>query len=168
MQSPSRPRQVGLALLTSLIVIVFWQVQVSAQGPTEEQLKLGAQLYAENCAVCHGPDGKGRVGAELSKDWPSIRPDLSVKTTIERGVPGSPMPAWGQDNGGPLGDQDVNDLVAFIMSWEASPQPAELAPTPTQTRAPSAFSGTLGALIVLFGLLVLVAIGVVGALRRKA
>jgi mono/diheme cytochrome c family protein len=125
-------------------------------------------LYAENCAVCHGPDGEGRVGVALAINWPGIRPDLSIKTAIERGVPGSPMPAWSQDNGGPLGDQDVNDLVAFVMTWEATPQPAELAPTPTQAQSPSTFSGPLGALIVLVGLLVLVTIGVVGALRRKA
>ena len=49
--------------------------------------ELGAQLFAENCAVCHGADGQGRVGATLAKDWPSIRPDLTVKSIIETGVP---------------------------------------------------------------------------------
>ncbi len=276
MQSPNRPRQIWLVLLTTLIIILFWRVPVLAQDPTEEQLELGARLYAENCAVCHGPNGEGRVGAELSKDWPSIRPDLRVKTVIEEGVPGSPMPAWSQENGGPLtddeiealtlyilswetgglpdlsptptftprppitpipdvegdpnrgavlyaencavchgpngegrvgvslakdwpairpdlrvkaviergvpgspmtawsqanggplADEDINDIVAFILSWPASTQPLALTPTPAQAATPSVFSGPLGALIVLIGLLVLVAIGVIGALRRK-
>ena len=275
MQSPSRPRQIWLVLLTTLIIVVFWRAPVMAQDPTEEQLELGAQLFAENCAVCHGANGEGRVGAELSKDWPSIRPDLRVKTVIEQGVPGSPMPAWSQENGGPLtdaevealtlyiltwetgglpdlsptptftprslitpvpdvegdpnrgavlyaencavchgpnaegrvgvalgqdwpairpdlsiktaiergvpgspmpawsqaeggplADEDINDIVAFILSLPASTQPLVM-PTPAQVQAPSAFSGPLGALIVLIGLLVLVAIGVIGALRRK-
>ena len=86
MQSPPRARRIWLVLLTTLIIIVFWRVPVLAQDPPTEQLELGAQLYAENCAVCHGPNGEGRVGAELSKDWPSIRPDLRVKMVIEQGV----------------------------------------------------------------------------------
>lgn len=276
MQLPNRPRQIWLVLLTTLIITVFWRVPVLAQDPTEEQPELGAHLYAENCAVCHGPNGEGRVGAELSRDWPSIRPDLRVKTVIEegvpgspmlawsqmnggpltdeeiealtlyilswetgglpdlsptptfiprppitpipdiegdpnrgavlyaencavchgpngegrigvtlgqdwpairpdlriktaieRGVPGSPMPAWSQANGGPLADEDINDIVAFILSLPASPQPLELTPTPARAGTPSAFSGPLGALLVLIGLLVLLVIGVIGALRRR-
>lgn len=276
MQLPSRPRQVGLVLLAGLMLIVFWQLQVLAQDPTQEQLELGAQLYAENCAVCHGPNGEGRVGAELSKDWPSIRPDLRVKTVIEEGVSGSPMPAWSQNNGGPLtddeiealtlyilswetggllelaptptftlrppitpipdvegdpnrgsvlyaencavchgsdgggrvgvalakawpairpdlsvkaviergvpgsamsawsqsnggplADQEVNDIVAFILSWEASSQPSGVAPTPTPSLPPSVFSGPLGALVGVIGVLVLVSVAIIGALRQK-
>jgi len=276
MQSPPRARRIWLVLLTTLIIIVFWRVPALAQDPPTEQLELGAQLYAENCAVCHGPNGEGRVGAELSKDWPSIRPDLRVKmvieqgvpgspmlawsqvyggpltdeeiealmllilswetgglpdlsptptftprppitpipdvegdpnrgavlyaencavchgpngegrvgvtlgqdwpairpdlrikTAIERGVPGSPMPAWSQANGGPLADENIDDIVAFILSLSHSTQLVELTPTPAQAGAPSAFSGPLGALLVLIGLLVLVVIGVIGALRRK-
>jgi mono/diheme cytochrome c family protein len=127
----------------------------------------GAVLYADNCVVCHGPNGEGRVGATLDQNWPSIRPDLRIKVAIERGVSGSPMPAWSQENGGPLIDEDINDIVAYILSWEAPEQPLEVT-TPAPAQAPSAFSGPLGALIVLIGLLVLIAIGIVGALRRKA
>lgn len=135
MQPTSRPRHVGLALLIALALLVFWQGLVWAQGPTDEQLELGARLYAENCAVCHGPNGEGRVGVTLSKDWPSIRPDLRVKTTIENGVAGSPMPAWSQQNGGPLTEQEIEALTLYILSWETGGIPA-LSPTPTFTPRP--------------------------------
>jgi mono/diheme cytochrome c family protein len=114
--------------------LVFWGAETSAQDPTGEQLELGARLYVENCAVCHGPNGQGRVGATLAKDWPSIRPDLRVKSVIANGVPGSPMPAWSQVNGGPLTEEEIEALTLYILNWETGglPEPV-LAPTPTFT-----------------------------------
>ncbi|NOZ26909.1 MAG: c-type cytochrome [Chloroflexi bacterium] len=50
----------------------------------------GAVLYQENCAVCHGPNGEGRVGATLAKNWPSIRADL--RPPSRRGCPALPCP----------------------------------------------------------------------------
>lgn len=136
MQSSSRPRQVGLVLLmTLLLAVVSWPAHMSAQGPAQEQLELGARLYAENCVVCHGASGEGRVGVTLSKDWSSIRPDLRVKSVVEEGVPGSPMPAWSQKNGGPLTDAEIEALVLYILSWETGGVPA-LSPTPTFTPRP--------------------------------
>jgi mono/diheme cytochrome c family protein len=125
----------------------------------------GSVLYTENCAVCHGANGEGRVGATLVKVWPAIRADLRIKGTIERGVPGSPMLAWGQANGGPLTGEDIDDIVAFIMSRAAPESPAELAPTPT--RAPSALSGPLGVVVTAVALLALILVGVIGALRSR-
>ena len=125
----------------------------------------GAVLYAENCAVCHGPNGEGRIGVTLSKDWPSIRPDLQAKAAIVSGISGSPMPAWSQEEGGPLTDQDINDIVAFMMTWEAPGAPVDLAPTPTPTTS-SAFSGALGVVVLIVGIIAIVLVGVVGALRR--
>ncbi len=135
MQLLSRPRQVGLALLVSLIFVLSWQAQTWAQGPTQEQIELGARLYAGNCAVCHGSNGEGRVGATLSKDWPSIRPELRVRSVIEEGVPGSPMLAWSQENGGPLTDEEIEALTFYILSWETGGLP-DLSPTPTFTPRP--------------------------------
>jgi cytochrome c oxidase cbb3-type subunit 3 len=94
------------------------------------QVDEGARLYADNCAVCHGDDGQGRVGATLAKDWPSIRPDLRVKTTIENGIIGSPMVAWSQANGGPLTEEQIDALVAFILTWETGGPPV-IPPSPT-------------------------------------
>jgi mono/diheme cytochrome c family protein len=136
MQPSRRPRQIGLALVTALLIgLVFWQAQISAQGPSQEQLDMGARLYTENCAVCHGPNGEGRVGATLNKDWPSIRPDLRVRSVISSGVPGSPMPAWSKENGGPLTDDEIEAITLYILSWETGGVP-DLSPTPTYTPLP--------------------------------
>jgi hypothetical protein len=36
-------------------------------------------------------------------------------------VAGTPMRAWDQAAGGELTDQQVNDLVTLILSWEKTP-----------------------------------------------
>ena len=89
-----------------------------AQDGVDPQVQTGAQLYGQNCAVCHGANGQGRVGATLAKNWPSIRPDLQVENIIRNGVAGSPMPAWSLDNGGPLSDAEIDALVTYILSWQ--------------------------------------------------
>ena len=94
-------RHLAIALIVGMtIFITLVQFDLaSAQDCSDlEVLELGASLYFENCVVCHGEDGQGRVGATLAKDWPSIRPDLRVRDTIESGGPGMLMPAWSQEN----------------------------------------------------------------------
>jgi cytochrome c oxidase cbb3-type subunit 3 len=121
-----------------LIVVMFSLLQFtpgSAQECAQDQLDQGGKLFAENCAVCHGADGQGRVGATLAKDWPSIRPDLRVRALIETGVPGSPMPAWSQANGGPFSSEEIDSLVCYILSWQSGSPPI-LYPTPTALHRP--------------------------------
>lgn len=105
----------------------------SAQEPVDqEKLNRGARLFQDNCAVCHGENGEGRVGASLTDAWPSIRPDLTAQTAIENGIPGSAMPAWLQANGGPLSTEEIDDLVYYILSWqEGGPPAVDLGPTAT-------------------------------------
>ncbi len=117
----------GMALVILIGAVSYTQAQTPAP---RQQLEQGARLYAENCAVCHGANGEGRVGATLAKNWPSIRPDLRVRDTIENGIAGSPMPAWGQKNGGPLSEAEIEALVAYILSWESG-GPRLIPPTPT-------------------------------------
>jgi mono/diheme cytochrome c family protein len=128
-------RNLLLACL-AVAVLATWGAGVYAQqGNDDEKLQLGAQLYQQNCAVCHGPNGEGRVGAVLSKNWPSIRPDLVVRATIENGVPGSPMPAWSLKNGGPLTDEQIEALMLYILSWQTGGLEL-LTPFPTTTSRP--------------------------------
>jgi mono/diheme cytochrome c family protein len=126
-------RFAGLPFLLALLL--FFSVYLAARAQTADPLEQGARLYAENCAVCHGPNGEGRIGATLSKDWPSIRPDLTVKTIISNGVPGSPMSAWSQTNGGPLSEAEIDAIVAFILSWQTG-SPPQMTAGPTATRRP--------------------------------
>jgi mono/diheme cytochrome c family protein len=83
--------------------------------------------------ACHGPQGQGYlenvdlVGKPLNRgDLQSTDPDQRkantklITQTIENGRPGTPMPAWGVANGGPLNYQMVNELVAMITDgrWD--------------------------------------------------
>lgn len=129
-------RLLAIPLLMIGILMFAGSVNGRAQtaGPAE-QLTIGAQLYADNCVVCHGQNGEGRVGATLAKDWPSIRPELTVRTIIEQGVPGSVMPAWGQEHGGPFSSSEVDALLTYILSWQTGDLP-DLMPFPTATLRP--------------------------------
>ncbi len=130
------PRWPGLALAIVCLLMFGGLVGVRAQSAAPaDQITQGAQLYAENCAVCHGENGEGRVGATLAKDWPSINPALTVRTIIEQGVPGSVMPAWGQGYGGPFSQEEVDALVMFILSWQNGIPPV-LVNRPTATLRP--------------------------------
>jgi len=122
-------------LILILCSLVLWiQITVSAQT-TDEQLNLGSQIFANNCVVCHGPTGEGRVGASLSKNWPSIRPDLTIQAIIENGVSGTVMPAWSDAKGGPLSDDEIDALVTYILSWQTGGRP-EVFDVPLPTRRP--------------------------------
>ncbi|MEW6648294.1 MAG: c-type cytochrome [Pseudomonadota bacterium] len=73
----------------------------------------GAELYAQNCAVCHGADGRGGVGVPLA--LPSFLPSVSddyLIATIRHGRPGRVMPAFSQ-----LSDAEVRAIVAHLRSW---------------------------------------------------
>jgi len=127
----------------------------------------GAILFDENCAVCHGPEGEGRIGATLAKNWPSIRPDLAVKATIENGVPGSVMPAWGQANGGPLNESQIDDLAAYVLTLGETYPDVQSSPTVIAPEAggPSPFAGWLG--VLLFAVLLVVILVIAWLLQRR-
>jgi mono/diheme cytochrome c family protein len=111
----------------------------------------GAALFAQDCAPCHGDKGQGRIGATLAKDWPGVRPDLAVKSTISNGIAGSVMPAWSQAKGGPLSEPEINNLVAFILTLPSQPDQSQ--PTPTPTPNPTTFFTGWGGVLVFVVLL---------------
>ena len=116
----------------------------------------GARIFAENCAVCHGARGEGRIGASLQKDFPSVNVQAALDATIARGVTGTKMPAWSKAFGGPLTDQEIADAATFIRSLK---KPVEL-PAPTESIPQGGnIGGWLGLLcfggVVVIGALVL-------------
>lgn len=109
-----------------------YHVQAQEGEPDPAKLEQGGLLYVENCALCHGEQGEGRIGATLAQNWPSIRPSATVEEIIRRGIPGTVMPAWSEEHGGPLNDEQIDALVAYILSWQTG-EPRFIPPTATFT-----------------------------------
>jgi len=75
-------------------------------------------LYRQNCAGCHGPDGKDGAATALSDPvFLAIASDAAIRRTITNGVPGTPMPAFAQSAGGMLTDKQIDALEHGIRAW---------------------------------------------------
>ena len=80
------------------------------------QLDDAMTLYAENCSVCHGLNGEG-IGATPPLDSAALRtmPYDDIYKTIARGRYQTAMPAWALEDGGPLSDYQIDELVTLII-----------------------------------------------------
>src|SRR5271156_269885 len=75
-------------------------------------------LYGQNCAGCHGADGRGGASIALANPiFLAIADDASIRRTAANGVPGTPMPAFAQSAGGMLTDKQLDVIVSGIRSW---------------------------------------------------
>jgi len=108
----------------------------------------GQELYAQQCAICHGDFGEGGANpanpsiviAPISTaSYLQTRDDATIRAIISRGQPDLGMSPFSLSFGGSLDDEDINALVAFIRSWEADP-PVEL--PPEFERAPLLLTGS--------------------------
>jgi cytochrome c oxidase cbb3-type subunit III len=81
-------------------------------------------LYAENCSGCHGADG--RLGAARPVNDPlylALVNDDTLRQVIAQGVPNTAMPAFVQQQGGILTDEQIKVIVQGIRSrWARSDQ----------------------------------------------
>jgi cytochrome c oxidase cbb3-type subunit 3 len=74
-------------------------------------------LYHQNCAGCHGEQGRG--GAAIALNSPvylEIVDDATLRRVTAKGVPGTAMPAFAQSSGGMLTDKQIDAIVAGIRS----------------------------------------------------
>lgn len=111
----------------------------------------GSKLFATtadhgyNCAGCHGPEGVGGSAsytitdendefvAQVNWQAPALNTVLlrytieEVRYILNYGRPFSPMPAWGTIGGGPLNEQQVDNLIAYMDSIQLEPEAAQAA-----------------------------------------
>ena len=109
----------------------------------------GAKMFAPtaeggfNCAFCHGTEGVGGVAPYTITDaegrfvkqveWqgPALNTVLvrysrdEVRYILTYGRPFSPMPAWGAKGGGPLTEQQLQNLVDYIDSVQLTPKESQ-------------------------------------------
>jgi cytochrome c oxidase cbb3-type subunit 3 len=76
------------------------------------------QLFRQNCAGCHGADGKGGAAIALANPvFLAIADDSVIRQIASNGVPGTPMPAFAQSAGGMLTEKQIAAIVSGIRSW---------------------------------------------------
>jgi mono/diheme cytochrome c family protein len=99
-------------------------------GANATLVEQGQQLFAANCAPCHGPDGKGNIGPNLhSNAFVQSQTNDQLRAFILAGRPGTAMAGFQ----GRLSDDQLAQIVALLDTWRTSP-----APTPASaTEAPS-------------------------------
>jgi cytochrome c oxidase cbb3-type subunit III len=86
-----------------------------------------SRLYSENCAGCHGSEGKG--GAAIALNDPvylGIVNDTTIRKVVANGVPGTAMPAFAQSAGGMLTEKQVDVITSGIRAgWGREEKPNE-------------------------------------------
>ena len=104
------------------------QIMARFDGKSLEQLRddpaahtVGRNLFANNCAVCHGADGHGNVGfPNLSdQDWLYGGAPEQIETTITAGRAGVMIP-WKDV----LGSAGVENVLAYVLSLSGRAPPA--------------------------------------------
>jgi mono/diheme cytochrome c family protein len=144
----------SLALI-GLGLPLYWLAEPGRQAGAVEDFdevfaSRGAGLFATtadggfNCAGCHG--GMAAIGGEApytltdpetdklrQVSWfaPSLN-DVTLRMTDEQiykvlvyGRPFSPMPAWGLEGGGPMNEQQLENLIAYLKSIAITPEEAQ-------------------------------------------
>ena len=88
-----------------------------------------AVLYQQNCAGCHGQDGKGNTALALANPvYLAIASDDTIRRVTASGIRGSLMPAFAQSSGGMLTDEQVEILVREMRTRWAKANEALGAP----------------------------------------
>ena len=126
----------ALTVAIALFLTIYWLLEPRRVRRETETMKLraiqkGKGLYMAQCARCHGQTGGPQKGitAINSKNYLESVDDAILYKIIERGIPKTGMAPLGDREGGPLNPEQINDIVAFIRSWEkTAPTLAEIPP----------------------------------------
>lgn len=156
---------IAAVLVTALLIAIFVTENARMEAETGAQVGVsiarGARQYDAYCAGCHGDRGQGLPGVYPAlnvEDLWSGREGIAFYGTLEdyislnisAGHPAQRMPSWSERYGGPLRDDQIQDLTNFVMNWQG-PQPEGVReegvarPTPPPEEAtPEAPAGPVG------------------------
>src|SRR6476661_7980649 len=132
-----------LAVLVSFAALaaqgVFENKRMEAQTANwhGRSVEKGAEIFSSNCYTCHGTDGKGNPGVapalhsryfftQRMKDvgWAGSLHDY-IALTVAAGRPSKSksqwaqvMPTWSSKYGGPMRDDQVEQVTQFVLNWQ--------------------------------------------------
>lgn len=120
---------IGLLFVFLIGTLLYFLWETARAGEAQERQQVenaerGGALFANNCRACHGIKGGGgpnlpgpplNLEANRTTD-PGKLQELQSRfmDTIHCGRVGTVMPSWSVDQGGPLNDFQIQQLVALI------------------------------------------------------
>jgi len=151
-----------LVLVTSVIILVYGMNEENRMAEAEKAqqaraIEQGAALFEAQCSRCHGTQGTGIAGLcpplndryffdqRLKEvNWSGTLEDYIVATASSgrlastrpqlfpgQGTPA--MPSFSEQYGGPLREDQIRNIAAFIMNWQET---ATLVAMPTPPTGP--------------------------------
>jgi mono/diheme cytochrome c family protein len=87
---------------------------------TASYTDIGRQLFAANCAQCHGKDATGGGSAPTLDSGQFLKGTTNdqISALVSGGVSGTEMPAWSLDYGGTFTAEQVQQVVTYLRSLE--------------------------------------------------
>lgn len=109
---------VGMRSLLTLLACLAWASCLIAQArpgtphaSSPDKVARGGKLFRSHCAECHGPNGEGGRGPDLTRGhFRHGSSDEDLFSTITDGVPGTEMPV------SYFPPNQIRELVAFVKS----------------------------------------------------
>lgn len=136
----------GLLAVIAVTLPLYWLAEPGRQEGAAEMyaetfVRRGLELYetGAQCVNCHGGAGVGGVANFVINDqngnfvaqvnWaaPALNQVLyrydedQVRYVLNYGRPGTPMAAWGAPGGGPLTEQQVDNLIDYLWTVQLTP-----------------------------------------------
>ncbi|MBX3050503.1 MAG: c-type cytochrome [Caldilineaceae bacterium] len=128
------------SIILLLLVLLTEDVRMADQTDNwaAREIENGALLYANNCASCHGPDGKGLTGVAPALNSHYFFTDTGrlvdvgyigsledyIHLTVAAGRPSKgnsqwaqKMPTWGSEFGGPMRNDQVVEVAKYVMNY---------------------------------------------------
>lgn len=104
-------------------------LELAAKAGIAPTVRRGAQVFAEDCAGCHGDDGRGAGTASQAllpkpANLTAARfSDEFLRQALWNGVRGTPMPSWRR-----LPLHDLSALAAYVKSLHSTSESTNLTP----------------------------------------
>lgn len=96
-----------------------------------DDIASGKKVFATNCAACHGPEGQGLVGPNLTDNfWVHGGKVGEIFSTIKYGVPEKGMKSWKED----FSPKQIAQLCAYIHSIKGTNPANPKAPEGTEVK----------------------------------
>lgn len=104
--------------------LLAWKATQPKAGPVDDEtlvalaaderlVREGAEVFTTNCAACHGLQGQGVIGPNLTdRYWLHGAKPSQIQKVIASGVLEKGMPSWEPT----LGPERVKQVTAFVLS----------------------------------------------------